>query len=93
VFEKSTIPNFPSYDVDARNSMPNSSSANRCLQPQLLYGMPMKSYAEHRSLLHQFGINPQIYARPDRLGLSSDRSTQWRLALFFVMSSQDPHEG
>jgi hypothetical protein len=45
VFEKSAIPNFPFYDVDASNSAKNSSIANGCSQPQPLYGMLMNSYA------------------------------------------------
>jgi hypothetical protein len=43
VFEKSIIPNFPSYDVDTQNGTHNLSDANGCSQPQPLYGVPMNS--------------------------------------------------
>jgi hypothetical protein len=44
-FEKSVVPNFPSYDVDARNDTQNSSAANGYSEPLPSYGMPMNSFA------------------------------------------------
>jgi hypothetical protein len=32
--EKSVIPNFTSYDIDAQNNTQNSLAANGCSQPQ-----------------------------------------------------------
>jgi hypothetical protein len=61
-FEKSIIPNYSSYDVDARYNAQKSSTDNGFSQPQPLYGMPMNSYTGQPQPPHQSRINSRACA-------------------------------
>jgi hypothetical protein len=56
--------------------------------PNHFIGCRWTHILDNHSLLHRLGVNPPIYARPDRLRLSADRPDQQWLALFSEPSYQ-----
>jgi hypothetical protein len=55
VFDKSTVSNFPSHEVELGESTYNSSAAGCHDQSQPLYGMPMDTYPEQPQLPTHIG--------------------------------------
>jgi hypothetical protein len=72
-FDKSSIANFPSHEVELGGNMRNTSAIGCHDQSEPLYGMPMDTYPEQ----------PQICTCPDRPHVSADHLGQQQPDPFF----------
>jgi hypothetical protein len=83
-FDKSTIANFPSHEVELGENTRDSSATGCHDQSQPLYGMPIDTYPGNHSLLRTSAINSPNYACLDRPG-------QWRSIPFFSLNYSGLH--
>jgi hypothetical protein len=89
VFDKSTIANFLSHEVESEENTRDSSAIDWHGQSQPLYGMPIDIYPDNHILLCKVRVNPPISARSDRPRVSADRPGQRRPILFLEMNYQN----
>jgi hypothetical protein len=71
-FDKSSIANFPSHEVELGGNTCNTSAIGCHDQSQPLYGMPMDTYPEQP----QIDSNQLISTCPDRPHVSANRPGQ-----------------
>jgi hypothetical protein len=85
-FDKSTIANFPSHEIELGENTHNTSAIGCHDQSQPLYGMPMDTYPEQP----QIGSKSAYLHLPDRPHVSADRpGPQWPDPI--LMSYPDMH--
>jgi hypothetical protein len=85
-FDKSSIANFPSHEVELGGNPRNASAIGCHDQSQPLYGMPMDTYPSNRKSV----VNQPICTCPDRPHVSADRPGQSRSGPF-LLSYPDMH--
>jgi hypothetical protein len=79
-FDKSSIANFPSHEVESGGNTCNTSAVGCHDQSQPLYGMPMDTYPSNR----KSAVNHPICTCPDRPHVSADRPGQQRSCPFLM---------